>query len=122
MANGAKVALTGRIIKDPTQRMWKDSTVVSFCVAVNTPKKEGDRYISDFYNVSVWGASGEFIMPRIEKGSLVQVYGDLTTSTYPKDGVDKMSLNVRATEVIPLTPKKNQEQHQEAPVDPEVPF
>ena len=126
MANGAKVALTGRIIKEPVQKTWKDSTVVSFSVDVNTPKKEttkdGERYVSDFYNISVWGASAEFILPRIEKGSLVQVYGDLTTSPYTKDGVEKVSLNVRAFEVIPLTPKKTQEQHHEPASDPDVPF
>lgn len=104
MSNGAKVSLTGKLIKEPIQKNWQGTTVVSFCMAVNTTKKDGDKYISDLYNISVWGKSGEFILPRITKGSMVQVYGDLILQPY-KDkstGEDKQSLSVRATDVIPL--------------------
>jgi len=104
MSNGAKVALTGRLIKEPTQKNWQGTTVVSFTMAVNTTKKEGDKYISDFYNVSVWGKSGEFILPRITKGTMVQVYGDLILQTYnDKNNVERQSLSVRASDVVPLT-------------------
>lgn len=103
MANLAKVALTGRITKEPTSKDWQGTTVVSFSVAVNTTKKDGDKYLSDFYNVSVWGKSGEYILPKISKGSMVQVYGDLMLQSYSgKDGTEKQSLSVRATEVVPL--------------------
>ena len=122
MSNGAKVSLTGRITKEPTQKNWQGTTVVSFSVAVNTSKKDGDNYVSDFYNVSVWGKSGEFILPRISKGSMVQVYGDLILQTYTdKNNKEQKSLSVRATDVIPLTPtgssakKKAEEENDEAP-------
>ena len=106
MSNGAKVSLTGRLIKEPTQKSWEGTTVVSFCMAVNTTKKDGDKYVSDLYNISVWGKSGEFILPRITKGSMVQVYGDLILQSYTdqKTGTEKQSLSVRATDVIPLSP------------------
>ena len=108
MSNCAKVSLTGRLTKDPTQKDWQGTTVVSFTVAVNTTKKEGDKYVSDFYNVSIWGKSGEFILPRVSKGSMVQVYGDLTLSTYKdSNNVERQSMNVRATDVLPLSPKKD---------------
>ncbi len=104
MANAAKVALTGRVTKEPTQKDWQGTTVVSFSVAVNTTKKDGDNYISDFYNVSVWGKSAEFILPRISKGTMVQVYGDLVQQTYTdKNNVEKQSMSVRASDVIPLS-------------------
>ena len=104
MANGAKVALTGRLTKEPKQSNWQGTTVVSFTMAVNTTKKDGDKYIADFYNISVWGKSGEFILPRVTKGSLVQVYGDLTLQNYKdSNGQERQSLSVRATEVMPLT-------------------
>ena len=108
MSNCAKVSLTGRLTKDPVQKDWQGTTVVSFTVAVNTTKKEGDKYISDFYNVSIWGKSGEFILPRVAKGSMVQVYGDLTLTPYKdSNDNDRYSLNVRATDVLPLSPKKD---------------
>ena len=65
MSNCAKVSLTGRLTKDPTQKTWQGTSVVSFTMAVNTTKKEGENFISDFYNISVWGKSAEFILPRI---------------------------------------------------------
>jgi len=108
MSNGAKVSLTGRLTKDPQQKNWQGTTVVSFTVAVNTTKKEDDKYIADFYNVSIWGKSGEFIFPRVAKGSLVQVYGDLILQPYKdKNNVEQKSLSVRATDVLPLSPVAN---------------
>ena len=113
MSNGAKVSLTGRLIKEPTQKNWQGTTVVSFSIAVNTTKKEGDKYVSDFYNVSVWGKSGEFILPRITKGSMVQVYGDLILQPYTdKNNVERQSLSVRASDVIPLSPTANKKEQQ----------
>ena len=106
MSNGAKVGLTGRLTKDPVQKDWQGTTVVSFTMAVNTTKKEGDKYISDFYNVSVWGKLGEFILPRVWKGAMVQVYGDLQLQNYKdSNGVERQSLSVRASDVTPLSKK-----------------
>ena len=103
MSNGAKVALTGRLTKEQKQSNWQGTTVVSFSMAVNTTKKEGEKYVADFYNISVWGKTGEFILPRISKGTLVQVYGDLILQTYTQNGQERQSLSVRATDVVPLT-------------------
>ena len=113
MSNCAKVSLTGRLTKDPTQKNWQGTTVVSFTVAVNTTKKEGDKYLSDFYNVSVWGKPAEFIFPKVSKGSLVQVYGDLALTSYTdKNNVERQSLSVRSTDVIPLSSNGNKQQKQ----------
>lgn len=104
MSNGAKVVLTGRLTKEPKQSNWQGTTVVSFSMAVNTTKKDGDKYVADFYNISVWGKTGEFILPRIAKGSLVEVIGDLILQTYKdSNGQERQSLSVRAWDVIPLS-------------------
>ena len=123
MSNCAKIALTGRLTKEPTQKNWQDTSVVSFTVAVNTTKKEGDKYISDFYNISVWGKSAEFILPRIKKGSMVQVYGDVILQPYvDKNGVERQSLSVRATDVLPLTPIGDKKESQDDGPAPGQPF
>ena len=118
MSNGAKVSLTGRLTKDPQEKSWQGTKVVSFSMAVNTTKKEGDKYLADFYNVSVWGKSAEFILPRIAKGSLVHVYGDLILQPYTdKNNVERQSLSVRAFDVLPLSPvaAKKEEPSDEPP-------
>ena len=105
MSNGAKVILTGRLTKEPKQSTYQGSTVVSFSMAVNTTKKDKDtdKYLADFYNISVWGKTGEFILPRISKGSLVEVIGDLILQNYTSNGQERQSLSVRAWDVIPLS-------------------
>ena len=123
MANGAKVSLIGRLIKDPQQKNWQGTTVVSFTIAVNTTKKEGDKYISDLYNISVWGKSGEFIFPRVEKGTMVSVHGDLILQTYnDKNGAEQKALAVRASDVIPLTSSKKDSPASSDNDDGPVPF
>ena len=120
MSNCAKISLTGRLTKDPTKTDWKGTPVVSFTVAVNTTKKENEKYISDFYNVSVWGNSANFILPKISKGSMVQVYGDLVLQEYKdKNNEKQKSLSVRAVDVIQLSPKK---EASAATEEPQFPF
>jgi len=107
MANGAKVSITGRLTKDPQKGTTKTgATQVTFSVAVNTTKKVDDKYISNFYNVTIWGQLAEYIFPKIGKGQLVQVYGDLLLDNYTSDGKERQSLNVKGTDVIPLSKKE----------------
>ena len=122
MANCAKVVLLGRITTEPQDKTWQGTKVASFSMAVNTTKKEGDKYISDFYNVSIWGKPAEYILPRIRKGIMVQVTGDLALQKYTgKDGTEKQALSVRATEIVPLdftkkdTAKKAEEDNDDPP-------
>lgn len=115
MADNAKIALTGRLTREPNQNTVNNTTVVSFSIAVNTTKKENDNYVADFYNVSIWGKPAEFILPRIRKGSLVQVYGSLQLGEFQdkKTGEKRFSLNVRATEILPLTGTKTTQKNTE---------
>lgn len=119
MSNNAKAFITGNLIKDPTQTSYNGNTVVSFTVAVNTTKKDGDKYLSDFYNVSVWGKTAEYVLPRLQKGTLVNVLGDLQLQSYTdKNNVERQSLSLRATEVLPLARQKGAPQRTENTADP----
>ena len=116
MACYAKVGLTGRLAREPKQNTVNSTTVVNFSVAVYTTKKEGDKYIADYYNVNYWGKAAENVLPKLKKGGLVQVYGDLTLDEYVDKGGNKQKgLSVRANEVIALdaskpAPKKEEEE------------
>jgi len=103
MANYAKVALTGRLTKEPKKNTYNESTVISFSIAVYTTKKVDDKYIADYYNVSYWGKAAENVFPKLDKGVLVQVYGDLYQEEYTdKNGEKRLGMSVRANEVIKL--------------------
>ncbi len=111
MPNYAKVALTGRLTREPRNGEYNGSTVISFSVAVYTTKKVDDKYVADFYNVSFWGKAAEAVYPKLAQGTLVQVYGDLYQEDYTdKQGNKKQGMSVRASEVIKLKdPEENKE-------------
>lgn len=122
MSNNAKVVILGNLTADPQMSSYNNTSVVSFQVAVSTAKKEQgpdgkDKWLADFYNVSVWGRTGEFILPRLQKGTQVQVVGDLTLSKYKdkKTGEDRQSLTIRATDVLPLARQKGAPERTEEP-------
>lgn len=101
MANYAKVALTGRLTKEPRKSEYQGSTVISFSIAVYTTKKVDDKYVADYYNVSYWGKPAENVFTRLNKGTLVQVYGDQYQEEYTdKNGEKRLGMSVRANEVI----------------------
>lgn len=119
MPNNAKVVIIGNLTKDPTQTNYNGSTVVSFPVAVSTTKKDGDKYLSDFYNVSVWGKTAEYVLPRLQKGTMVQVSGDLQLQTYTdRNNVERQSLSLRAVDVLPLARQKDAPKRTENTDDP----
>ena len=109
MANYAKAALTGRLVREPKKNTVRESTVISFTVAVFTTKKVDDNYVADFYNVNYWGKPAETVFPKLSKGTLVQVYGDMYQEDYEKDGEKRLGVAIRATDVIKLKDPENSE-------------
>ena len=111
MACYAKVGLTGRLSREPKQNTVNNTTVINFSVAVYTTKKENDKYIADFYNVNFWGKAAETVLPRLKKGTMVQIYGDLQLDDYvDKAGNKQKGLSVRANEVICLDQKESKKE------------
>ena len=110
MPNNAKITLLGNLTKDPTTRKVGENTVVSMSVAVNTMNKAEDgSYLSDFYDVSVWGKNGEYLLQKIQKGTQVWVTGDFSTSTFNgNDGQKRTALRVNATDVRPVARMKDE--------------
>ena len=122
MANDATVHVTGNLIKDPTHSVVNNQTVVSFTVAVNTTlkKEDGTGYESNFYNVSIWGKPGEWLLEKCQKGTQVEVVGDLILQKYTnqKTGEAGQSMNIRAYKVTPRARMKTAPTRQ-ASIDPE---
>lgn len=104
MANNAKINLVGNLTKDPTTRQIGAGNVVQLSVAVSTMNKAPDgTYLSDFYDVSVWGKNGEYLMDKVQKGTQVWATGDFSTSEYTaQDGQKRTALRVNASDVRPL--------------------
>ena len=89
------VSGVGRLVADPNLKTVNSKTVCEFTVAARV-----DRDTSDFYRVSVWGASGENCSKYLKKRSLVFVSGPLKHRLYDgRDGEKHLSLEVSANTV-----------------------
>ena len=104
MPNNAKISVLGNLIKEPEKNNVNGNTVVSFSIAVSTTLKKQngeDGYEPNFYNVSVWGKSAEYLFPKLQNGTQVWATGELVAQPYrnKKTGAAGQSLNIKATAV-----------------------
>ena len=109
MPNNAKINLVGNLTRDPQTRQAGSANVVAFSVAVNTMNRKPDgTYDSNFYDVSVFGKQGEYLLQQLQKGTQVWVSGDLAVAEYTdKEGKPRYALRVNSTDVRVLNRGKN---------------
>ena len=131
-----KVILTGNLTRDPElHETAAGKSVLKFDIAVNRGFKDADgNYITDFFNVSVWGYKGVNCGRYLFKGSKVGVVGRLQNRTYKdKEGNNRIVTEVVAEDVEFLTPKKKDIEPEEVtrvkkmrpelePIDDDLPF
>jgi single-strand DNA-binding protein len=89
--------LVGHVGQDAVLRDAGANKVLAFSVAYSSPY--GDK-ATTWFNVSFFGKRAEGIAPYVLKGTLVAVTGVVTLRGYTsKDGVEKSSLDVNATDI-----------------------
>lgn len=103
-----KVFLIGNLTRDPELSETQSGiSVCRFGIAVNrrSGSSDGERK-ADFYNVTAWRGLGETVARYAKKGNKVAVLGNIELRTYEdRDGVERMSVDVIASDVEFLTPK-----------------
>jgi len=96
------VAITGRFVADPELRKVNDTASVSnFSIAVdrNRADKDGNR-VADFFNVTAWNKTAEFISKYFHKGDMIAIEGSLQTRRYTdKDGNNRTATDIIANNV-----------------------
>lgn len=107
-----KIVIIGRLGKDPeTRTTTTGKNVVSFSVGVT---REFDKEQTDWFRVSAWGKTGEFVQNYLGKGRLVAVAGRMESRSYTdKDGNKREAWELTADSVQGLDRPKD-EQGQEA--------
>lgn len=79
-----KVCLMGRFTKDlEVKKTASDRFYIKNTIAVND---KFDREKTDFINVIFWGKTAENLARFFQKGSLVIVWGRISTGSYEKEG------------------------------------
>jgi len=105
-----KAFIIGNLTKAPELRTTKTGvSVCTFTVAVNRRRREGQEPEADFFRVTVWRQLGELCEKYLAKGRKVVVIGEVSVSTYEKDGKTYANLELTADSVEFLSPKEHEE-------------
>jgi single-strand DNA-binding protein len=98
-----RVVLVGRLTRDPELRTTPNGrNVVSFSIAVDKRFKPQDAnaQTADFFRVTAWGNTADFVANYLSKGRLVAVDGRLEQRSYTdKDGNKREAIDVVAENV-----------------------
>lgn len=98
--NFNKVILGGRLTSDPELKTTQAGvSVTSFRIAVNRrPGKDGES-TTDFFNVTAWRGTAEFVTKYFRKGSCICVTGSIQNREYTdKDGNKRTVTEIQADE------------------------
>jgi single-strand DNA-binding protein len=88
--NFNKIILGGRLCGDPELRTTPSGIkVTKFDIAVN--RRSGSEQVTDFFNVTAWRGTAEFITRFFRKGSSICIIGSIQTRTWTDDKGNKRS-------------------------------
>jgi single-strand DNA-binding protein len=94
------LTIAGRLGNDAEQKFFGDgNSVVNFSVAVNRPKKNGQKQDALWVRVALFGKLGESLLPFLTKGTTVGVSGELNVRTYEAKGATQVSVDLNARQV-----------------------
>lgn len=105
-----RVVLIGRLTRDPELKTTTTGKqVTSFGIAVDKRMKPADGPTADFFNVSAWGKTAEFVAVYLTKGRLVAVDGRIETRKYTdRDGNAREAFEIVAENVQGLDKPKDE--------------
>jgi single-strand DNA-binding protein len=106
-----RITLIGRLVRDPELRTTTTGkNVADFSIAVNKRFKPRDSNEpdADFFRVSAWGQTAEYVSNYLSKGRLVVVDGRIESRKWTdKEGHTRESWDVTAETVSALDRPKD---------------
>ena len=98
-----KVMLGGRLTADPELKQTQSGIpVVSFSIAVNRryQSRDAGQQQTDFFNVTAWRATAEFVARYFRKGSSICVIGSIQNRTWTdQQGQKRYATDIVADEI-----------------------
>lgn len=109
-----KVIIGGRLTSEPELKTTQSGlSVVSFSVAVNRKTKQGEDQKSDFFNVTAWRQTADFVARYFHKGSSICIVGSLQNSSWTdQNGQKHNKTDIVADEVMFVDSKSDNESAQ----------
>lgn len=99
--NFNKVIIGGRLTAEPELKTTQSGlSVASFSIAVNRKAKQGEEQKADFFNVTAWRGTADFVARYFHKGSSICIVGQLQNSSWEKDGQKHYKTEIVADEVF----------------------
>lgn len=96
------VMIIGRLTRDGELTYTPNGfPILKFSIAVNRRRKEGDNWIDEanFFDIVLWGKSGESLHRFLQKGQLVAVQGSLRQERWEQDGMKRSRISIEANNV-----------------------
>jgi single-strand DNA-binding protein len=116
-----RVILLGRLVADPETRYTQNNKAMTrFKLAVNRQgKKEDGQPTADFFQITAWGKTAEFISKYFKKGQQILVEGYLRNNSWTdQEGNKRYSDDIHAQQVYFADSKKsNTGQAQQADIE-----
>lgn len=118
--NFNKVILGGRLTSDPELKQTQSGiSVTTFGIAVNRKVKQGGNQEADFFNVTAWRQTAEFVSRYFRKGSSICVVGTLQNRTWTDNNGQKRYATDIIAEEVQFVDSRGEQQEQIAPPAPE---
>ena len=111
-----RVIEIGRLTRDISERDFAYTTAgkarLNVSIAVNRSERRGGEWADkvSFFDVTVWGKTGENIIPYLHKGKQIAVDGYLDQQRWEKDGVKYSKVVIIADNVQLLGGNENGQQ------------
>ena len=117
--NFNKVILGGRLTADPELKQTQSGiSVTTFGIAVNRKVKQGSNQEADFFNVTAWRQTAEFVSRYFRKGSAICVVGTLQNRTWTDNNGQKRYATDIIAEEVQFVDSRGEQQGQAAPETP----
>lgn len=113
-----KVHLIGNLTKDVDLRYTKHNTpVASYTIAVNTGY--GELQETNYFNITTWGKSGEFVKKYFKKGQSIALTGRLKNKNYEDSkGIKHYGMEVVTEDIEFVGYKKETDAEEKEEADP----
>ncbi len=98
-----KVIMMGRLVRDPEiKKVNNDISVCSFSIACDRDivNKQSNERETDFFDVTAWRSTADFVAKYFTKGRMIVVDGRLQKRNYTdKDGNKRYAVDILANSV-----------------------
>jgi single-strand DNA-binding protein len=102
MADINRVVLVGRLTRDAELKYTATGQAVcKFSVAVNRRRKNGDQWEEEanYFDIVLWGRSGESLNQYLLKGKAVGIDGELRQDRWQQDGQNRSKVEIVASNI-----------------------